>query len=322
MLPATVYDAMTAVLIDPNHFGVSFSLKQCHALGLNPQKTLNWLIKEAGFRRFRLMSYWNEHEKKPGQYSFDELTWQIKKIEQAGGVITLCLGVRQPRWPENHWPEWVWKLPPAERTQVLLEFLKQVVGRYKHESPLISYQLENEALLASFGERSDINRYRLVQEFELIKNLDPDRPIIMTTSNHWGIPMRRPTPDIIGFSYYHVVYDQGYTSAHHYAWMHRIRKWLVKLLKNRPAFIHELQLEPWGPTAIGKMDIAEQNKSMGIDRIRRNVRLATRTTLWPIDLWGGEWWYWRLTKHADPTIWRAVAQALDQSQTKREAGDA
>ncbi len=51
------------------------------------------------------MSYWNEHEKTQGTLDFDELDKQFKQIEQAGGVITLALGARQPRWPENHWPK-------------------------------------------------------------------------------------------------------------------------------------------------------------------------------------------------------------------------
>ena len=135
----------------------------------------------------------------------------------------------------------------------------------------------------------------------------------MTTSHHWGIPIRPPIPDIVGFSYYHVVYDKAYKSARHYAWLHRWRKRLIKLLKRRPVFIHELQLEPWGPTAIWKMDLKEQDKSMGEYQIAKNLRLARKTKLYPIDLWGGEWWYWRLTKHDDPAVWKAVRRALRES---------
>lgn len=296
--------------IDPAQFGVSFSLKQCRAFGINPQQTLDWLIKDAGFRRFRLMSYWDEHEKEQGKYRFGELDWQMKKVARAGGVITLCLGARQPRWPENHWPEWAWELPKAQRTAALLAFIQKVVERYKDELAIISYQLENEALLVSFGRRPEVDRDRLNREFKLIKKLDPTRPIIMSVSDQWGLPFRKPLPDIVGFSYYHIVHGKkGYQAAHHYAWLHRWRKRLVRLFRRRPAFVHELQLEPWGPTAIWKMNITEQNKSMSTQQIAKNVHLARKTKLRPIDLWGGEWWYWRLTKH-DPSIWKAVEQAM------------
>src|SRR3978361_2210868 len=105
---------MTRAIVNPEQFGVSFSLKQCRDFDIDPAETLGWLINKAGFRRFRLMSYWNEHEKQPGSYDFKELDRQVAAISKAQGVITLSLGARQPRWPENHWPEWAWQLPKAE----------------------------------------------------------------------------------------------------------------------------------------------------------------------------------------------------------------
>lgn len=302
-------------VIDPQRFGVSFSLKQCRNFGLSPQKCLDWLITDAGFRRFRLMSYWNEHEKQPGKYDFSELDWQIKQIAQAGGVVTLCLGARQPRWPENHWPNWAWKLSKQQRTEALLAYIEKVIERYKDEQCIVSYQLENEALLTNFGERIEVDRGRLQQEFNLVKRLDPDRPVIMTVSDQWGLPLRGPIPDIVGFSYYHIVYNskaRRYRLAHHYGWLHRLRARLIWLLKHRPVFIHELQLEPWGPDAIWKMKIAEQDRSMGLGMIARSVALARKTNLRPVDLWGGEWWYWRLTKHHDPNVWEAVRNAITE----------
>src|SRR4051812_23481470 len=115
-------------MIDPNKYGVSFSLKQCRALGLDPTETLDWLIKQ-GWRRFRLMSYWDEHENQPGHYDFKALDKQLRQIAKAGGVVTLSLGARQPRWPENHWPQWAWQVSKAERTTTLLRFINTVVRR-------------------------------------------------------------------------------------------------------------------------------------------------------------------------------------------------
>ncbi len=291
-------------------FGVSFSLKQCRNFGIDPHHTLDWLIEEAGFRRFRLMSYWDEHEKQPGAYDFTELDWQMDRIAAAGGQVTLALGARQPRWPENHWPEWAWKTDKRTRSTALLAFVKTVVKRYRHHPALVSYQLENEALLQKFGRRAEVDRPRLRQELALVKELDPHHPVIMSTSTSWGIPLRRPTPDIVGFSYYQIVYSHGaYRRAFHKPWLHRGRKRLIAWLKRRPVFIHELQLEPWGPKAIWEMPLTEQDKSMGPIQIAQNVALARATNAWPVDLWGGEWWYWRLTKQHDPSIWQAVKTA-------------
>jgi hypothetical protein len=298
-------------IIKPEHYGISFSIKQCRAFGLEPVQTMDWLLAQ-GWRRFRLMSYWDEHETHPGVYDFATLDTQIAQVQAAGGVITLCLGARQPRWPENHWPEWAWNTSKQERTDALLHYLEVVVNRYKNNPVIISYQLENEALLASFGRRAEVDRARLRREFRLVKQLDPARPVIMSTSNSWGIPIRRPHPDIVGFSYYHVAWNGRlgrYSSTGHSAMVHRLRAFLIRILLFRRSFIHELQCEPWAPKAIWEVSTEEQDKSMGPTHIQKSLAKAHKTGLYPIDLWGAEWWYWRHTR-GDDFIWNTVRNSL------------
>jgi hypothetical protein len=298
-------------VIDPQKFGVSFSLKQCRNFGIDGRETMRWLIEVGGFRRFRLMSYWNDHERQPGVFDFSQLDWQMELARNNGCLVTLCLGARQPRWPENHWPGWAWELSKAERSKKLLEFIQRVVERYREYDIIVSYQLENEALLENFGRQPEVDRKRLRQEYALVKKLDPARPVIMSTSTSWGIPVRKPVPDIVGFSYYRILYNKGaYSKAFHYPLVDKARATAIKLLHRKPSFIHELQLEPWGPNAIWKMTVSEQNKSMGVENIRVNVALARKTNLYPIDIWGAEWWYWRLHHVKDPSIWLAVRAAL------------
>jgi hypothetical protein len=305
-------------MVDPNMFGVSFSVKQCRNFGINAEKTLQWLLQDAGFRRFRLMSYWNEHEKQPGVFDFTALDKQVQAVTDAGGVITLCLGARQPRWPENHWPDWAWETNKQTRSGALLKYIEIVVNRYKDNPAIMSYQLENEALLAGFGEKPEVDRGRLKREFALVRKLDPTRPIIMTTSTSWGVPMRGPIPDLVGFSFYNVVYRDGqYHRSLFYPWVHRLRKLFILLLHRKLTFIHELQLEPWGPTAIWKMPPKEQDKSMNPTQIAVNIRLGKAIHAAPYDLWGGEWWYWRHL-HGDDTIWQAVEQAVS-TEVRTEA---
>lgn len=296
-----------------NTFGVSFSLKQCDSFGVNPHDCLNWLIDTGKFRRFRLMSYWNLHEPEPGRHNFAELDWQIDRITKAGGTVTLCLGARQPRWPENHWPDWAWQLSHAERSTALLHYVETVVKRYKDREVIVSYQLENEALLQEFGERAEVDRARLRAEYRLVKHLDHTRPVIMTTSTSWGIPIRQPIPDAVGFSYYQVHFNPTklrYTTSFHTPLLHRMRALSIKILHRKSSFIHELQLEPWGPKNIWEMTDKEQDISMSPTQIQRNISLAKATKLQPIDLWGGEWWYWRSVVKNDPTIWRAVHSSI------------
>lgn len=295
-----------------DRFGVSFSAKQCRAFGIDSSDCLDWLI-DKGFRRFRLMSYWDEIEATQGVYDFSELDRQIEQIRNANGTLTLCLGARQPRWPENHWPDWAWETNYQARTEALLHFVELVVARYKDNLTIVSYQLENEALLKQFGKRAEVNRQRLRDEYSAVRLLDPIRPIAMSTSTSWGIPIRKPIPDMVGFSYYQRLYNakqQRYTTAFHTPVLHRIRAWLIWLLWQRPSFIHELQLEPWGPAAIWEMSLDEQDKSMGPEQIKRNVALGLAVKTPYIDLWGGEWWYWRTVIKGDQTTWESVRQSL------------
>lgn len=293
-------------------FGVSFSVKQCRSFGIDPHATLDWLIETGGFRRFRMMSYWDELEKIQGELDFSGLDWQLDRVAAAGGEVTLCLGARQPRWPENHWPDWAWQSPHAIRSLALLAFIRAVVERYRKHPAVVSYQLENEALLKSFGERAEVDRPRLRVEYDLVKELDPHKPVLMSTSTSWGIPLRQPIPDIVGFSYYQIIFNGlKYTTAFHTPLLHRTRKRLIRLLKRRQVHIHELQLEPWGPKAIWEMPPDEQDKSMGPVQIARNISLARQTGLYPVDLWGGEWWYWRTHVLQDSTTWHAVHKALN-----------
>jgi len=290
-------------------FGVSFSLKQCRNFGLSWQPVLRSLLTDMGIKRFRLMSYWNEHEVEQGVYDFSELDAQISLIAKHGGVISLCLGARQPRWPENHWPEWAWSLTHNERSEALLHYVETIVKRYRDNPITISYQLENEALLEQFGERPEVDRDRLQQEYTLVKRLDPKRPVIMTTSTSWGIPMRQPIPDIVGFSYYQILYRDGkYRLSFHRPWLDKLRAATIQLLHSKPSFIHELQAEPWGPKNIWEMDLADQFNSMSLDQLQENIRQAKATNLYPIDLWGAEWWYWLKTKHRAPDHWNAVKE--------------
>lgn len=300
--------------LEPSRWGVSLSLKQCRSFDIDASDTLDFLIHKVGFRRFRLMSYWDEHEATQGSYDFRELDTQIALIEAAGGVITMCLGVRQPRWPESHWPAWTLKLPLEQRNKALRDFVEVVVQRYKDSPVIISWQLENEALNRSFGISGDFDRQRLRDEYQLVKALDPNRPIIMSTSNTWGIPLRKPRPSQFGFTLYQTQFENGsYSTNKIPVWWWRIRAWLIKVLTKRPSFIQELQAEPWGPKAIWEMPDREQAKSMNSEQLTKNISLAKQTRLYPIDLWGGEWWYWRYQR-GDEELVKTIKDNLTSDQ--------
>ncbi len=301
---------------DPYNIGVSFADQYTKELGLDPHETLNALIDDLGIRRFRLMSYWDEIEKTPGQYDFSELDYEMGQVAKSGGKVTLAIGMRQPRYPECHYPDWVSNLNSDQQGAATVKFVDAVVAHVKDRPELDSYQLENEALNTAFGLCHDFSRKRLTDELNDVKQIDSNHPVIISVSNEFGLPLGRPHPDIVGFSIYHRVFDQ--TVTHRYveypipAWYHGWRAAIIQAFEGKSTIIHELQAEPWGPQATKNLSIEEQSKSMDPARLQGRVDYAKATGIHTFDLWGGEWWYWRKVKFNDPSLWNVAKQIYAQ----------
>ncbi len=294
--------------------GVSFSLHRCSELDLNKKTLLRATLRDLGFKRLRLMSYWNIHEPKPDSYNFKELDWQMDMAHFYGAKVSLCLGKRQPRWPECHIPNWAADLPKEEWHQALFAYIETVVTRYKDHPALESWQLENEALLKKFGYcvDQDFSHSRLKKELEIVKNTDPNHPVIMTLSDSWGFPFRKPTPDIFASSLYRITLNKfgDYSYSMRPAAFYRFRAHLIALFKRTPFFIHELQAEPWLPKDILSTPVQEQMQFMNAELFEENVAYALKSKLYPVDLWGLEWWYWLKVKHGDASMWDTAQKLL------------
>lgn len=287
-----------------NRYGVSFSLKYANEMGIDSKNCLTDALEVLKVKRLRLMSYWDIHEPKPGTYNFRQLDWQFELALHNRVEVSLAIGLRQPRWPESHWPDWVKGLTDAEWQQSLFSYIEAVVKRYKKHPSLVSWQLENEAMLKTFGLDGNFDRGRLKSEFNLVKRLDPFHPIIMSTSDSWGLPFFGPKPDFYGFSVYRYFYDRGkYRNSNRLAIFYQLRALLIRLTKQRQVFIHELQAEPWGSKATVDMSTEEQFLSMNLKRVKEAIEFAQNTQLLPIDIWGLEWWYWLKTAKDKPEIW-------------------
>lgn len=299
---------------EPITFGVTYIADYARYLDLDPKQTMLALRDELGFKRFRLVSYWKNIEPKQNTYNFSELDWQIKQVAKVNGEVTLSIGLRQPRWPECQFPDWVNQDNKKQWYPQLNSYITQVVNRYKNNKTVTSYQLENEFFLNVFGKCNDYNRQRLIDEFNLVKKLDPNKPIILSlANNYFGVPTGKPRADQYGVSVYKRVFD--YTITHRYfeypfpAWYYGGRAGMTEFLTGKDSMLHELQAEPWPPVAIKDASIEEQNKSMDADRLAERIEYAKGTGFKDIDLWGAEWWYWRKVKFDDPSLWDTIKNA-------------
>ncbi len=298
----------------PLKLGVSYIPDYAQSLGLNPQTTMDSLLG-IGIKQFRLVSYWSDGEPTPGHYDFSQLDWEFQKAEAAHAKIILTLGLRQPRWPECHMPTWAANETEPQWQPQLENYMQAVVQRYKNSPSLESYQVENEYFLTGFGTCTNADRSRLISEYNLVKRLDPNHPIIVTRSdNANGIPVGQPQPDEFSISIYRRVWDAGVT--HRYleypypAWYYGFLAGWQKLADHRDMMIGELQAEAWAPNgqSITETSLAEQSKSINAQRLQAVFNYGKATGMRSIDLWGAEYWYYRKVVLHDPSLWNVAKQ--------------
>ncbi len=294
---------------EPITYGVTFIHNYAKYFGLNPRETMLALRDDLGFKRFRLVSYWSDIEKTKGEYDFSELDWQFDQVEAVNGEVTLAIGLRQPRWPECHLPEWA-------KGKTMDETYPKLFDRYKDRAALDSYQLENEYFLKVFGECKDFSRERLQKEFDLVKSIDSNTPVILSlANNYFGVPTGDPRPDQFGVSVYKRVYDYTVTKSYFEypftPWYYTGRAGFTELLTGKQSMLHELQAEPWAPVPLIEASIEEQSKSMDAKRLKERIEYGEATGFKEIDLWGGEWWYWRKVKLNDPSLWDTIKSEIN-----------
>ncbi len=293
--------------------GVSFIPDYAQSLGVDPQQTMDALLG-IGVKQFRLVSYWSDAEQTPGQYDFTQLDWQFKKAEAAGAKITLTLGLRQPRWPECHLPDWAAKEPMSQWQPQLENYMQAVIERYQNSLSLQDYQLENEYFLHGFGQCTDYSRLRLISEYNLVKKLDQRHPVIVGRSNNAiGFPVGQPQPDLFSISVYKRVWDGGvshrYLEYPYPAWFYGYIAGVQKIFSHKDMVLGELQAEAWAPhgQTVPQISLAEQNKSLDATRLKDRFEYGRATGMRQIDLWGAEYWYYRAQTLRDPSLWN-VAQ--------------
>ncbi|MEK7594904.1 MAG: hypothetical protein AAB436_04685 [Patescibacteria group bacterium] len=298
----------------PLQQGVSFIPDYATSLGVDPEQTMDALIG-IGVKQFRLVSYWSDAEQTKGTYDFSQLDWQFKKAEAANAKVTLTLGLRQPRWPECHMPDWASKESPGQWGPQLNAYMTAVVNRYKDSPALQDYQLENEYFLKGFGICTDFSRSRLVNEYNMVKGLDPKHPIIVGRSNNaQGFPVGKPLPDKFSISVYKRVWDGNF--SHRYleypfpAWFYGYIAGVQKIFLHRDMVLGELQAEAWPPNSksVTVTSLDEQNKSLNAKRLKDRFAYGRATGMRQIDLWGAEYWYYRLVVLHDSSLWNVARE--------------
>jgi len=297
-------------------WGVNFSQKHSKDLGLDWKETYLALLDDLKVKNLKIAAHWDLIEPKKDEFYFNDLDWQIKKAEEKNVKVLLVIGMKTPRWPECHIPEWAANLKKEEQQKEILEMLKEIILRYKNSKAIFAWQVENEPFFP-FGVCPWTDRKFLKQEIDLVKSLDPSplfgsksgggRPIVISDSGEGSFWIRAAIyGDIAGTTMYRKVWFRQvgiyiqYPFPPIFYW--RKAKIIKKLFKKNVICI-ELQAEPFGPKLLYDSPIEEQKKTMDLKRFKDNIKYAKKTGLKAFYLWGGEWWYWMKTKQNSPEIW-------------------
>jgi len=112
-------------------WGVNFSQKQAEALGMDWKEAYLALLDDLGVRDLKLAVYWDLLEKEEKQYNFNDMDWQIGEAEKRGAKLFLAIGMKTPRWPECHIPEWAKELNREDQKIRILGLIEEIVRRYR-----------------------------------------------------------------------------------------------------------------------------------------------------------------------------------------------
>lgn len=301
-----------APVADSVTWGVDFSQMQAEVFGLNWKETYSAIINDLGAKNIKIHTQWDWIEGKKDDYYFDDIDWQIQQAEARGVKVIYVVGMKSGRWPECHSPTWTSSLSKQQQQDKILEYIRKVISRYKDSKAVTAWQVENEPFF-KFGECPswyyDGGDF-LKKEVQLVKSLDPSRPIIISDSGEQsGWFKAAKIADIVGITMYrevwaHIVDGWGFYLK---SFLSPVTYWrkalLVKKIFNKDVICIELQAEPWAEKPFYDVSPEEQSRTMNLEIFRQNIEYAKNTGLDKFYFWGVEWWYWMKTTQNQPGIW-------------------
>jgi hypothetical protein len=302
----------------PEIIGVSFSQIQAERYGSDWRANYVALLDDLNFKQLRIAAYWNRIEPTKGSFDFSEVDWMVDEASKRNAKVTIVVGQKTIRYPECYYPEWVDTSNTPETSEAAVDMIKKVVERYKDNSAVGAWQLENEFVLKSFGEcpANMLNSRQLEKELKALRSIDSKRNVLISQSDQYGFPILGPVGDKIGFSLYKWSWKKeiGYYKYPQDGTFFWWKSGIFSALRNKEVKIHELQAEAWGPLGNEYLDYQEAQRSMNPKQLAENIKYARQTKIKEFDLWGSEWW-WHLKQQGNNGMWDSIRDLVDKNQS-------
>ena len=319
----------------PQKLGTTFSQLQCGYLGINYQDAFEHICS-LGFNLIRLCSYWSEIERAPHSFDFTVLDWLLSTAEKHSIDVVLTVGMKAPRWPEFHFPDWIRDRyntssagHPVDANPALADLtlnFTQAVMNHTRSSPCIKYwQVENEAFNTPDVAAGRCLSYDFVQrEVALARTLAlAGQPIVLTNgislapvdfskADERAFKQSLSLADAVGMN----VYTKTQTFLGIYqtpfpVFWRKLANWRTSLINaGKEAWITEAQAEPWEYNtlvATARNAYPSSSPQSATDAAITLGQLEYN----PVFLWGCEYWYWQ--KVNERTNWWQAIERLIQT---------
>jgi hypothetical protein len=288
-------------------YGVSFSKLHADELNLDWKEVYTAILDDLKVRHLRLSAHWPMVEPEKGSFNFTELDYQMGEAEKRGADVVLTVGRRLPGWPECHDPDWAINLDAGKKQAALLGYIREVVDRYKDNSALRYWQVENENFLRFATQYCDpVDEAFFSREISLVRELDLKHKILITDSGEMGKWYQaRRYGDIFGTSVYLYIWHDilGPVRYPIGPWFFRIKQNIIDAVSGpKQTLLIELGAEPWLTQPIVKAPISLQLERMGLDKMKEVIGFNRETGFSEQYLWGSEWWYY-MKDNGHPEFW-------------------
>jgi len=296
-------------------WGAAFSQKHAVDMGLDWKNNYLALLDDMRVSHLKIAAHWDLIEPRQNSYDFGDLDWQLEQALGRGARVMLAVGMKTPRWPECHVPEWAKNIGKEKQQEAILKMLEATVSRYSNNAAIVSWQVENEPLFP-FGQCPWIDEKFLAREAELVRALDVQkRPVVISDSGEgsWWFKAAK-IGDIAGVTMYRRVYFHElktyvtYPIPPAFYWA---KAKLIATVFKKPVICAELQAEPWAANQAYDGGAGDA-KTMDIKQLKSNLQFAKNTGLDTFYLWGSEWWYWMKVKYGQPQYWEEVKKLWNQ----------
>jgi len=299
-------------------YGISFSHGYAEYLGFDPRVVFEAILLDLKPDFLRLAVPWSEVESTRGTYDFSNIDYYLSRSQKANAKVILVVGQKVPRWPECYIPEWSKTLTKEEHQKAVLEYVEVTVERYKNNSAIEYWQIENEPFIRfPFGECELFDKEVVHDEVELVKKLDLSRKVVITDSGEMST-WRRSSDlgDVLGTTLYRTTRTFG-SFIVSYDWIPpAFYKARARLWGNNESnfFVSELQAEPWfaeGTTP--QTNDYTLEKTFTPEHFVKNIEYSQTIGASRVYFWGAEWWYFMNIKKEDARYWDYAKKLFDSN---------